>query len=131
MGSYKEKIILRFGKLADIFILLLSIGLLALLISVGESKRSVVEFMTMRIQLQNLLLLVGMSFIWHIIFSIFKLYEPKRLSSQLNEITNVVKGTSMGTAFIWVMGAIFSISVLKGMALLGFWLICTSMTVLL
>ncbi len=37
----------------------------------------------------------------------------------------------MGTAFIWVMGAIFSISVLKGMALLGFWLICTSMTVLL
>jgi exopolysaccharide biosynthesis polyprenyl glycosylphosphotransferase len=129
MGSYKEKIILRFTKLADILIFLSSIGIVALAISVSKSGRSVLEFMTIRIQMQNIILLVGMSFIWYFIFWIFKLYEPKRLSSQLNEITDVVKATSLGAAFIWVMGVIFSITVLEGVAVFWFWLFSASMTV--
>jgi len=129
MGSYKEKIILRLSKIADTFIFLLSIGIVALMISVRETGRSVLEFMTMRIQLQNLILLVGMSFIWYFIFSVFKLYEPKRLSRQLDEMINTVKATSIGAGFIWLMGMVFSISVLKGIAVFWFWLFSTSMTV--
>ncbi|NIM98371.1 MAG: exopolysaccharide biosynthesis polyprenyl glycosylphosphotransferase, partial [candidate division Zixibacteria bacterium] len=129
MGSYKEKIILRLSKITDILIFLLSIGIVALMISVGKTGRSVLEFMTMRIQLQNLILLFGMSLIWYFIFSVFKLYEPKRLSRQLDEIVNTIKATSIGAGFIWVMGVLFSISVLKGMAVFWFWLFSTSITV--
>ena len=70
------------------------------------------DFLSMRIKIQNFLLVLGLLFVWYLIFAGFSLYNSRRLSSRLSEVTDVIKACFTGTIFIFVFSLLFKIEMI-------------------
>lgn len=87
------------------------------------------QFLSMRVKLQNLLIFFALLWAWNIIFSKLGLYDSKRLSSRLAELTDVVKATTLGTLFIATTGLLLKFSMISPGFIAMFWLLTTSIAI--
>ena len=109
MIPLRRQILLDALKLADLVVMALSFVLAASVISLQISRVSVVEFLSMRISVQNFALFLALLCVWHVIFSLFGLYQSRRLSTRRAEIADLIKATSLGTIAIFIGAYIFHI----------------------
>src|ERR1700685_4363370 len=55
--------------------------------------KSFAQFFSMRIELSNILLFLGLFYSWHVIFASFGLYGSRRLGSRSEEAVLVLRAT--------------------------------------
>ena len=90
----------------------------------------VAEFLSMRIKVQNALLFLLLLYLWHVVFSLCRLYESKRLGDPKSELRDVLKATSIGTILILLVSIPFRISLVTPAFLIVFWLTSSAITAL-
>ena len=122
MVPLRRQILLNTLKLADLVIMALSFVLAASVVSLQISTVSLVEFLSMRISVHNFALFLALLYLWHVIFSVFGLYQSRRLSTRRAEIADLIKATSLGTIAIFIGGGyILHIGVITPVFVGMFW----------
>ena len=129
MTSLRRQILLKTFKLSDLLIMACSFVLASWAAFCRIETISFDEFLAMRVKVQNLALFLGFLLVWHIIFSLFRLYHSRRLSTQWSEIIDVLKATSIGTAGIFITAIFFRIDVVTPTFLVVFWVAGTAITI--
>jgi len=99
-------------------------------VSRPNSAMSVAEFLSLRIKVQNILLFLLLLYLWHVVFSLCRLYESKRLGDQKNELRDVLKATSIGTTLILLVALTFRIGMVTPAFLVVFWFTSSAISVL-
>jgi uncharacterized membrane protein len=95
--------------LFDVAAMAFSFAVAAVPVARPTSAMSVANFLSMRIKVQNILLFLLLLFLWHVVFSVFHLYESRRLGDRKSEVRDVLKATSTGTALILLAAILFRI----------------------
>jgi len=129
-SSYRHILLLRSFKSIDLCILILSFVIAAILSHQQLDITSLKHFLAIRISVQNLLLILGFSLSWHLVFSFYRLYTPVRLLSRKAEVVQIFKATTVCTIGISVLSILFDIILVSKSFLLLFWLISTGGTIL-
>lgn len=134
MMTLRRRILLGTFKTFDLAIMVFAFALAAVPVWGVDKTVSMAEFFSMRVKVGNFFILVALMFLWHTLFSAFGLYESRRLSGRMAEVTDVVKTTSLGTLLLWGASLLFHISMASRLYLLVFWglstvlLVCSRLT---
>src|SRR5277367_3114699 len=100
MTNFRRLILSKVFLLFDPGILTLSFMVAAIRIVHLTGPSSFAAFISMRIKLLNILLFLGLSYFWHVIFSAFGLYGSRRLADRKEEAVLVFTATSIGTVVL-------------------------------
>jgi exopolysaccharide biosynthesis polyprenyl glycosylphosphotransferase len=117
------------ARLYDLFVLTTSI-ILVLAVFFPTKGMTLTSFLAMRIKLGNCLLLGLLLVIWHNLFISCGLYVSKRLTTQLTQVFEVCKATTLGAALLFVSARAFSLGIIRPSFVLVFWLSSTFMMVM-
>jgi exopolysaccharide biosynthesis polyprenyl glycosylphosphotransferase len=117
-------------KLFDLLLMIVSFAVATLPLYERVGRFSLAQFFELRVKLGNLLLFMSFLLIWHVVFRVFKLYGSKRLTSRWEEIWDITRATTSGTAIIAAFGLLFHIWVVNRVFLLVFWACSTALVVL-
>lgn len=129
MTILRRKILSSALKLFDLATMVLVFALAAVPVwGVGRTV-SITDFFSMRVKVGNLFILVGLVFLWYVLFSAFGLYESRRLSGRMAEVADVVKATSIGTLFLWGTSLLFHIRMASPLFLVVFLALSTLLLV--
>ncbi|MGA8267297.1 MAG: sugar transferase, partial [Candidatus Acidiferrales bacterium] len=85
------------AKLVDLGLLGLSLGFTTVVIVLKRGSISLHDLFTFPVKFGNFLFLVALFFLWHLIFSMFGLYESKRLSTRRSEVIDSLKAITLVT----------------------------------
>jgi len=99
-------------------------------VSYQSSSVSLIEFMSMRVKVQNFLLFLGLLASWHTIYAHFALYSPNRRSGAWSEVSAILKATSLGTMMVFLVSMLLEISVVTPLFLVIFLLTSTLVSIL-
>jgi exopolysaccharide biosynthesis polyprenyl glycosylphosphotransferase len=121
MTSFRRQLLVNLFKLTDLVIMAGSFALAALPESYLTARVSFAAFLSMRIKLQNAIVFLLLLVVWHGVFSAVGLYHSKRLEARKNEVTDVLKATSIGTLVLLVAGILFRVRMITPIFLVGFW----------
>lgn len=91
---------------------------------------SLAQFFEMRVKLGNLVLFASFLLICHILFSVFGLYDSKRLARRWEEIWDIGRATTLGTLVVAVFGVAFRIKLVNRLFLVVFFVLATSLVIL-
>lgn len=126
----RRKILLKALQVFDVLVMVFSFAISTYVVSYEYGNISFSEFLTMRVKVQNFAIFIGFIFIWHMIFSLLKVYHSKRLSSRWEEIGNIIKATTIGTSVILGMAILFRIRMFTPVFLGTFWVASSGVTIL-
>jgi exopolysaccharide biosynthesis polyprenyl glycosylphosphotransferase len=121
MTTFRRRILLKAAKLFDLAVMTICFGLAALLVVQETPTVSLAEFFSMRVKIRNFLLFAAFLLVWHIIFSFFRLYDSRRLSSRRKETLDLLKATTLGAGFVCLAGFLFRLDMITPRFALGFW----------
>jgi len=110
--------------------MLLAYALATLPVLQESPHMSFAQFLTIRVKVQNLVLLGSLLLLWHIIFSSFGLYQSKRLSDRRTERIDLVKATSCGTLCMGIAAFLLQIKMIDRLFLVVFWGVATILALL-
>lgn len=129
MPTLRRQILLKALKLFDMLVTVFSFALTTWVLYGQTGAISFDEFLSMRLTVQNFLLLLGFLWAWHLSFSFFRLYHSKRLSNRTTEAIEITKATTLGTLIIFVSAVLFRIDMVTFFFLGVFWTTTTAITV--
>jgi exopolysaccharide biosynthesis polyprenyl glycosylphosphotransferase len=118
----KHRLTIGLLKLLDLAILVFAFGLTTLSIVKEEHGVSLVQFLSMRTRVVNLLIFILALFICHVVFQICGLYRSRRLSRRRNEILDVLRAMTLNTACFVALASLFSIQMMTVRFLVIFWM---------
>jgi hypothetical protein len=127
--SFRRRILLKALMLFDLFVLGLSFALAAIPVSRLTGKVSFLSFLSMRIKVQNILLLLALMLGWHFVLSMFGLYESKRLADKWSVAKDVLKAISLGTVVVIVAALLFRIRMVTPIFIFVFWVLSTAISI--
>src|SRR5256885_6599788 len=113
MGTIRHQTISHAVKVLDLVLMTLSLAAGNLPVLVAAGPLSFEQFLSVRIKLENLLVFMVFLWVWHSVFSIFHLYESRRLSRRLAELCDVIKATSVATLIIATTGFLLKLSMIN------------------
>ena len=121
MGTFRRKVLLKALKLFDLAALA-GYFLFATWVTSQEMKGvSFERVLAMRIKASNLLIVMAFLLVWHGLFSFFKLYHSRRLTTIQEDMLEIFKAATFGT-FVLMLGSIFfNIRLVNGLFLGVFW----------
>ena len=123
--------LLKAFKLYDLAVMSFSFLITAVINQKFESSGSLDEFISMRLEVGNFLLICFWLYIWHEIFLYFLLYNSKRLSMHsIDEAVDITKAVSLGVASIWFSGYVFNIEILTVNFSIMFWALTLLITLI-
>jgi exopolysaccharide biosynthesis polyprenyl glycosylphosphotransferase len=111
-------------KLFDLFLMVVCFAA-SVLPQFQVGRFSMAEFFEMRVKLGNLLLFLSFLAIWQVVFSAFGLYGSKRMTRRWEEIWDITRATTLGTAAVAVVGLAFHVWVVNGTFVGLFWALTT------
>ena len=121
MAPFRRKILLDALKLFD----LAAVGgyfLFAAWISYkGMKGISFEQVLAMRIKVSNLLIFVIFLLVWHGLFSFFKLYHSRRLTTIQEDLLQIIKAVTFGTFVLLLASVFFNIRLVNSLFLVVFW----------
>ena len=108
MAHSRDRLPITLFQLVDLMIVVASFGLAAVMIVHEQHRISLVEFLSMRTKISNVLIFLLILYMYHLVFSLFGLYRSRRLSSKLSEFVDVVKATSFAVGcFVLIAFGVF------------------------
>jgi exopolysaccharide biosynthesis polyprenyl glycosylphosphotransferase len=123
MNEAKRRFILSGLKLFDVSQLILSFGLSTILVVRWDQRVGLEQFLSVRVKLSNCAAFGSIVLMWHIIFSLCRLYESRRLSARRSEIADVLKATTFSTALLALVADLIRITMITPRFLLVFWFV--------
>ena len=130
MTNFRRHILNQTFMLFDLAIL----GVSYMVASVGiwhlTELSSFTSFISIRVKVLNILLILGLFYCWHVIFSSFGLYRSRRLGDQKQEIMDVLKAISAGALVLGFVAAIFHVRMVTPYFTVVFWLAASSLVLL-
>ncbi len=127
---FRRKLLLTFLKISDLHILIMGLLLAFRFSSMDEKVFGLQEFLASHIKVTDIILILGMMYLWHIIFKAFGLYRSKRLDNRIRELKDILKSTTIGTAIFYMGGTIFSSGIFTLKFCSIFWLSTTTFTLI-
>jgi exopolysaccharide biosynthesis polyprenyl glycosylphosphotransferase len=94
MGTMKGQIVSSATKLFDLVLLLCSFTVATFPYLGMEPPRSLTQFLSIRITLEDMVIFISLLVLWHVSFAMHGLYRSKRLSSRRREILEVFRATT-------------------------------------
>ncbi len=95
MGTMRGQIVGNATRLFDLFLLICCFTL-ATLRHLGKGQpRSLAQFLSLRIKLEDLVIFATLLLLWHLSFAMHGLYRSKRLASRRGEALDVFRATSL------------------------------------
>ena len=131
MTSFRREILIKAFMVLDLGVMAVTFIVAALSVPHRTATVSFTKFLSMRIKVQNIVVFLGLLLAWHVIFSIFGLYESKRLSDRKNEVKDVLKATFAGTLVILLAALLFRIRTVTPTFLATFWVLSSSIAICL
>jgi exopolysaccharide biosynthesis polyprenyl glycosylphosphotransferase len=125
MGTIRREILASAVKLFDLLLLVVSfvLGTLPVLARVGT--HSLAGFLEIKIKLENLVVFALLLWVWHLIFSMLRLYDSKRLASRRAELADVVTATSLSALVLLLASVFLKFQMVKPAFVLVFWISST------
>lgn len=127
MTNFRRQILNKAFTLFDLGILAVSYVVAAVRIWHLTAFSSFASFISMRVKVLNILLFLGLFYSWHVIFSAFGLYRPRRLGDRKQEAMDVLKATSSGALVLGVVAAIFRLQMITPAFIVVFWVVASSL----
>src|SRR5271155_503292 len=106
MTTFRRQVLNKAFKLFDLGILGLSYAIASVGIWRLTEFSSFATFVSMRVKVSNLLLILGLFYSWRVILSAFGLYRSRRLRDQKQEFADVLKAISAGTLVLGLVAAV-------------------------
>lgn len=139
MFLLRRRLLLNLLKLSDLCILMTGFLIGAWLTTTLVRYVSWIDFLSIRIKISNLIVVLAMMFLWHLIYRTFGLYQSRRLQSLycsqrllpncIQEWQDIVKATTTGTLVFFLGAKILDIRLFTPFFALMFWLSTTCLTV--
>jgi exopolysaccharide biosynthesis polyprenyl glycosylphosphotransferase len=107
-----------------------SFGMAAAVVYYRFDLISFEDFLSMRVKVRNFALYIAFLIVWHIIFSLFRLYHSRRLSTRWEEVGDIVKATSTGSLVIFVASLLLNLVMITPGFILAFWIGSSGLTIL-
>jgi exopolysaccharide biosynthesis polyprenyl glycosylphosphotransferase len=126
MSVTHRRILLALLKLFDLVLAILSYGVATFLIAHAHDRVSFEQFLSMRVKLSNFVIMAVTIYLWHVIFTMCRLYESKRLSTRREQAVGELKATTLATMCLLLVSAAFSIRMMTPMFLAAFWAISST-----
>ncbi len=124
MTSFRRQFLLRLFVFFDLAVLALSLCA-SVVTPFAQAHFSIVEVLRIRTSIQNVLIIAALLYAWHCIFNSTGLYQSHRLSSQANEITDVLKASTLATVLLALLAVTLRLTAATPEAVAIFWLIST------
>ena len=122
MTSFKRQLLIKANKIFDIFAMVLAFAAASLTVAMVDTPAiDLSKFLSTRIKLQNLLIVIMFFLSWQLIFRLSGIYRSRRLGSRLQEIYDLLKSTTIATSLLLVAGFFFNIILIDKTFLITFW----------
>jgi len=105
----------------DMGLIMLSFGLGAVVCIKTFRWTSIEVFFASKVSLSSCVLFAVAMLLCYAVFSLCGLYQSKRMSTKRAEVVDVLRAMAFSTAFLWLEGRLFSISVITPQFLTAFW----------
>jgi exopolysaccharide biosynthesis polyprenyl glycosylphosphotransferase len=129
VGNDHRKTLSNLVKVLDVAVVLLCFGLATLTVShIFSRDVSLAEFLSYRIKIQNFIIFLGILLLWYRVFRFFDLYESRRLSRQRDEVSDIIKATSVGTILMYAVAIAFHVTMINYVFVGVFWVSLTFIT---
>ena len=129
MSRYRRQLLVDLLKLSDM-VLLLSALLLSSWYTTSYVKYvSMVDFLSIRMKLVNVIGLLAMLLVWQLVCYNFGLYSSRRLQNSFQEWKDIIKATSLVTVLFLLGAHIFNIVLFTPVFTSIFWLFLTVLTI--
>jgi exopolysaccharide biosynthesis polyprenyl glycosylphosphotransferase len=130
MRTNRTRFLVSALKLSDIGVMLGSILLALYLVVPDKSVIGISGFLAMRIKVQNFIVFFALVALWHMTFSIFGLYDSRRMLGRQADFIDSIRATSLGTLFFTTAALTFHIRMMSPRFLALFWATVTTGVVL-
>lgn len=116
----RPRMLRRLLELADLTGMATAFVVATLLVPLKNVPISIEQFLAMRLSVTNVALLAGLLLLWHVVLSLFRLYDTTRpmLAARMRD---VLKAVSLNTAIVLAAGLSFAIEIVTPLFLLVFW----------
>jgi len=125
MGTIRHELLVRAYKLFDVVLLILSFGVATLPVLARVGTRSFQDFLSIKIKLENFVVFFLLLWFWHLIFSMLRLYDSKRLASRRAEVFDVVTATSLSSLVLLIASVVLKFQMVKPGFVAIFWISST------
>jgi exopolysaccharide biosynthesis polyprenyl glycosylphosphotransferase len=125
MGTIRREVLLNAFKLFDVVLLILSFGLATLPVLGRVGTRTLHDFLSIKVKLENFVVFILLLWIWHLIFSLLRLYDSKRLASRRAEVFDVVTATSLSALVLLIASVVLKFQMVKPGFVALFWVTST------
>jgi len=125
MSTMRRQVFSSAVKLFDVALMATAFGVAILPVLAEDGPVSFAHFLSIRIKLQNFIVFFALLSIWHAIFSLFELYDSKRMSSRWTEVVEVAKATSLCSLVLIVAAFLIHIRMVTPMFVVSFWVFST------
>jgi exopolysaccharide biosynthesis polyprenyl glycosylphosphotransferase len=120
VGTVRRQILLNALKVFDLVLMMVAFGVSTIAVS-SISPTSLTEFLSMRIKIGNLVIFCVLLCVWHLMLSAFGMYTSRRMSRRRDEIIDIFKATTTGTAVILIAAIVFRIRMVRPIFVIVFW----------
>jgi exopolysaccharide biosynthesis polyprenyl glycosylphosphotransferase len=130
MTNFRRQILDKAVMLLDLGTLAVAFMLAAVPIWHLTAFSFVASFISMRVKVRNILLVLGLFYSWHLIFSMFGLYRSRRLGGRKQEAVDVLKAVSAAALVLGLGAAIFRLQMTTPLFIVVFWVVASSLILL-
>jgi exopolysaccharide biosynthesis polyprenyl glycosylphosphotransferase len=123
MSNPGRSLLLNSLKLFDVGLMTLAFMAATMAALHRSGILSIIEFFSLRVKIQNFIIFLLFILTWHLVFTVSGLYTSRRLSNDRNEVIDVIKATSLGTAVILIGSRVLTVRMVTPLFLVEFWLI--------
>lgn len=124
----KRSILLRTMMIFDLIVMIAAIGIATWAVynvSGAASNISFDGFLSIRVKVSNVLLIAVALLSWHVIFNALRLYQSRRLSTNLVIVRDIAIATLLCTLVLFLASRLFDIALVNAYFLTVFWLTST------
>jgi exopolysaccharide biosynthesis polyprenyl glycosylphosphotransferase len=126
MGTEIRQAMSNALKVFDLLLMVLSLGAANLPVLIRSGPINFTHFLSLRIKLENILVLLALLWVWNFVFTLFGLYGSKRMSSRIGELADVIKATAVGSLVMVAAGSVLKLNMLTPSFVCLFWLFATA-----
>jgi exopolysaccharide biosynthesis polyprenyl glycosylphosphotransferase len=121
MTNFRRQTLLKMFMLVDLGILAISCVTASVQVWHLTASDSFDAFFSMRVKVLNILLVLGLFYIWHVILSAFGLYGSKRLGDRKQEVIDVLRAVTVAVLVLAIAAALFRIQMVTPAFVAVFW----------
>ena len=131
MAPLRRQFLLNVLKLYDLAIVAACLTLAVFQTAPGRGGFVPLDhLLATRVKLLNIMVLLSFLLAWHGIFSFFKLYRSRRLTSVYEEVVDPAKAAAAGTVLLFALTGLFHLPFVTHSFLLVFWVSASAGTAL-